>query len=240
MNSKKPLRIEKYLSEQGIASRRESRDLIKKGYVFLNGKKVMETGIKIDPNADKVELASDTKNPLSKKMTVMVYKPRGVTCSKDKDKNKTVFDSFPKFRDLNTVGRLDKESEGLLLLSNDGMVTKAITDKSHPSEKEYVVTTREDVLPWMIRKFESGIRIDSGYKTLPAKSKKIDRKTFSITLKEGKKHQIRRMANAVGLTINSLKRIRINDLELKKLRSGQFAVLNKNQVEKLRSLGKTT
>lgn len=229
-----PIRIEKYLSEMGIASRRESQALIKAGQILLNGKKVTETGIKINPEKDQVELAKGAERTMSDKLTVLVYKPRGVISAKDGDGEKTVFDAFPHFRKLNTVGRLDKESEGLLLLSNDGLVTKAVTGKDKDIEKEYEVTVREDVLPWMMEKFESGVKIEGGYITKPAKAKKVDKHTFRITLIEGKKHQIRRMSNAVHLTIKSLKRIRIGDLKIGNMKPGHFKKLTPDQVKTLR------
>jgi len=240
VNSNDKIRIEKYLSEQGIASRREAQALIKEGYILLNGKKVTETGIKINPDQDQITLSEEASKKMKSKTTVMVYKPRGVICGKDDDGEKTIFDSFPQYKELNTVGRLDKDSEGLLLLSNDGMVTKAITDQSHPSEKEYLVSVREDVLPWMIKKFISGIKLEGGYKTLPAKSEKLSKKSYSITLREGKKHQIRRMANAVGLTITNLKRVRINDLKIGNMKPGQARRLNPEQIKSLRKLGATS
>jgi len=230
-----PIRIEKYLAQQGIASRREAKALILAGHVKVNGKTVREPGIKINPDQDKLLLSERGLVVQQDKITVAVYKPRGVNCGKDGD-DKSVFDVFPKYQHLNTVGRLDKASEGLLLLSNDGLITKAITDRSHPSEKEYVVTVRENVLPWMIEKFKKGIKIEGGYRTLPAEAEKIDRNTFAITLREGKKHQIRRMANAVHLTITSLKRVRINNIELGRMRPGQARVLKTKEVESLRKL----
>lgn len=230
-----PIRIEKYLSESGIASRRESQALIKAGQVLINGKKVKETGIKIDPKKDKVELSVSAKKEMTQKMTMLVYKPRGVISAKDGDNGeKTVFDTFPHFKGLNTVGRLDKESEGLLLLSNDGLITKTVTGKDKDIEKEYEVEVREDVLPWMIEKFETGIKIEGGYVTKPAKAKKVNKNTFRITLTEGKKHQVRRMANAVQLTIKSLKRIRIGDLKIGNMKPGHFKKLTEEQVSKLR------
>lgn len=230
MNREILIRIEKHLANEGLASRREAKDLILSGQIKLNGKTVQETGIKINPQTDILELATSAKKKMAQKVTVAVHKPRNVICGDGDGKHKTVFDVFPNFKNLNTVGRLDKDSEGLLLLSNDGLITKAITDRTHPSEKEYVVTVREDVIPWMIKKFEQGIKIEGGYVTLPAKATKVDKHTFAITLREGKKHQIRRMANAVGLTITSLKRIRINSVFLDKLRPGQSRRLTNEEV----------
>lgn len=204
--------------------------MLEAGHVRAGGK-TLKPGEKFAPGIE-LEIAGREQQA---RETFAVYKPRGVICSKDTDGGRTVFSVFPKLRHLNSVGRLDKESEGLLLLSNDGLVTKAITDSSHPSEKEYVVTVREDVMPWMITKFQKGLRIE-GYTTLPAEAAKVDRHTFRITLREGKKHQIRRMANAVGLTITNLKRVRINDITLGHLRPGNARKLKPAEVEALKAL----
>lgn len=228
------IRIEKYLSEQGIASRREAQELLKAGLILLNGKKVTETGIKIDPSQDRITLHRNAQKKLDTKETIAVYKPRGVLSSKDTDGIKTVFDVFPDFHHLNTVGRLDKESEGLLLLSNDGLITKIITGKEHDIEKEYIVTVREDVLPAMMRRMSKGIKLRDGW-TKPAHATKVDRHTFKIILTEGKKHQVRRMANACKLTVTSLKRIRIGHITLGRMRPKQFKKLSPTEIHKFKN-----
>ncbi len=203
-----PLRIEKYLSDQGICSRREAKKLIEEGLIYINNQKA-ETGAKIIPGKDTLKLDTKVQQLQNEKISVLVYKPRGVLSSKDEGVGKTIFDVFPQFKHLNTIGRLDKESDGLIILSNDGILTKAITGKDHLIEKEYVVKVRENVTPSMMTKMSQGMKLEDGW-TLPAKAKKIDNHSFSITLKEGRKHQIRRMSNACKLTINALTRICIH------------------------------
>lgn len=232
--SKELIRIEKHLSQTGIASRREAQALLKAGLVFVNGKVVRETGIKIDPDKVSIKIHGQAASQFGEKETVAVYKPRGVLSSKDKDGVPTVFDTFPQFKKLNTVGRLDKESEGLLLLSNDGLITKSVTGKDHIVEKEYIVTVREDVTPAMMARMTKGLNIRGG-KTKPAVAVKVDRHTFRITLTEGKKHQIRRMANACNLTVESLKRLRVGPVKLGRLQPGQWKKLSKKEFEVLRS-----
>lgn len=229
------IRIEKYLSEQGIMSRREAKKYISEGLITINGK-IPSSGEKIDPSIDKIHYAAKLKKQLQEKITVAVYKPRGVISSKDQDRGKNIFDVFPQFKDLNTVGRLDKESEGLILLSNDGMITKAITGKDHRIEKEYIVTVRENYLPWMAKKMSQGIKLEDGW-TLPAKASRINEHTFKIILREGRKHQIRRMANACKLTITSLKRVRVHTIKLGAMLAGNFKKLNKEQIESIKKTG---
>jgi pseudouridine synthase len=227
------MRIQKYISEQGIASRREAEELIRQGRVKLNGAVVTEMGVKIDPLKDKVEVAGAVKAGVGERITVLVYKPRGVTCSRNRAEGKSVFDVFSKFANLNAVGRLDKESEGLLLLSNDGLVTKAVTGEEHLVEKEYEVAVREDVLPWQIEAMERGIELD-GRKTLPARAEKLDCHTFRLAIREGRHHQIRRMADALRLTIERLVRIRIGSIEIGELAAGQARILGSREVKALK------
>lgn len=229
------IRIEKYLSEQGIMSRREAKRFIAEGLISINGK-VPQAGDKINPEVDKISYSKKVKQALSEKMTVAVYKPRGVISSKDTDRGKNIFDAFPQFKNLNTVGRLDKESEGLILLSNDGMITKAITGKDHLIEKEYIVTVRENYLPWMAKKMSQGMKLEDGW-TLPAKAQRVDEHTFKITLKEGRKHQIRRMANACKLTITSLKRIRVHHIKIGGMLPGNFKKLSTEDVQEIKKAG---
>ncbi len=229
------MRIQKYLSEQKILSRREAEDYIRKGLITLNGKVVREMGVQIDPAKDKIAVigrALETSN----KITVAVYKPRGVVCSKIESEGVTVFQTFPRFSKLNVVGRLDKDSEGLLLLSNDGTVTSAVTSSDHLIEKEYEVSVREDMTPGKKKKMEEGIELEDG-KTLPTRVKILSPHKFLIILKEGKKHQIRRMCAAVFLTVNGLKRLRIGNIHLDKLKSGDGRILEKNEIDKLKRMG---
>lgn len=216
------MRIQKYLSQKGIMSRREAEEYIRQGKILLNGKVVKEMGVQIDSKKEKIEVLMGHND--KKKITVAVYKPRGIVCSKNPAEGKSIFDIFPQFAYLNTVGRLDKESEGLLLLSNDGVVTAKITSQDHLVEKEYEVTTREPVMPNHLRKMEMGIILD-GKKTLPAKTKRLSKNSFSLILREGRNHQIRRMADAVHLTIERLVRVRIGDITLSGLTPGKSRVI---------------
>lgn len=229
------IRVEKYLSEKGTMSRREAKKYIGEGLIRINNK-VAQAGDKFDPEKDTLHLSPKIKKSQGEKMTIAVYKPRGYVSSKDTE-HKNIFDVFPKYKHLNTVGRLDKESEGLILLSNDGMITKAITGKDHNIEKEYLVHVREEFLPWMAKKMSEGIKLEDGW-TLPAKAVKDGIYSFKITLREGRKHQIRRMANACKLTITSLKRIRIHDIKIGGMLPGNFKKLDNDQVGRLKDAGK--
>ncbi len=227
------MRIQKYLSEQKILSRREAEEYIKDGLIKLNGQIVKEFGVQIDPAKDKIEVLAP-KRGNNFKMTVALYKPRGLTCSKSTNEGKTIFDVYPQFKNLNTVGRLDKESEGLILLSNDGTITSAVTSEEHLIEKEYEVKVRERVTQSKLMRMAEGMNLNDG-PTLPAKTKALSGTSFKITLREGRNHQIRRMTNALHLTISSLRRTRIGPVTLKGLTPGASRLLSAEEILKLKN-----
>lgn len=234
------IRIQKYLSSQGVCSRREAEDFIRRGLVVVNGKVIKEMGVKINPETDKVELiVKSVGGPAcagreDKKESVIVYKPRGIVSSRIPSEGKTIYDLFPQFSKLNIVGRLDKESEGLLLLSNDGVIARAVTGEEHIMEKEYEVVVHEKInAPRIIHLFEKGIELED-WKTFPARVRVLNNHTFRVVLKEGKKHQIRRMCEYIRLTVVKLKRIRIGSVSLGKLDIGGHSLLTNQEVQKLR------
>lgn len=233
------MRIQKYLSEQRILSRREAERYLVQGLIKINGVIVKELGTQIDPKKDKVEVLKAKNNGTregKKYITIVYYKPRGISSMKNGEGGETILDIIPdEFKGLNPVGRLDKESEGLILLSNDGVVTAVVTGEKREVEKEYEVVVREDIKPRYIRKFEEGIMLEDGM-TLPAKAEMLDPNSFSIILKEGRRHQIRRMAAKLNLTIASLKRVRVGNIKLGDMKEGKYRVLSEAEVSKLKKL----
>lgn len=209
-------RLEKIMAHMGLASRREAKALILAGQVIVNGKVIRETGYGINPNKDTVTLTN--QDDISKE-ALLVYKPRGIETSKTSPENKDIHDRLPALSHLAPIGRLDKDSEGLLILSNDGTLTRALTKEDSTIEKEYLVRVREIVTPEAMKSMENGIILD-GVKTKPAKLKKVSRNSFTIILTEGRKHQIRRMCDACRLTIESLTRIRIGHLKIGSMKPG--------------------
>lgn len=231
------MRIQKYLSEQKICSRREAERYIKMGLIKLNGTVVRDLGHQINPEIDKIEVLPLPKSEAMKIMTIAVNKPRNIVCSRNSSEGSTIFELLPQFKHLNVVGRLDKSSEGLILLSNDGAITSSITNDKHVIEKEYEVHTRETIRPNHLDKMKNGMVLEDG-PTLPAKVTQINQNLFKIILKEGRKHQIRRMCAMVNLTIIQLKRIRIGNLRLDKLPQGQFRQLKLFEVQNIKTLAK--
>lgn len=219
------VRLEKHVAHLNLASRREAKQLILDGKISVNGSIVYETGFGIHPDKDHVALVGVRAN----KKTVALYKPRGIETTKTDPVHEDIHDMFPQFQELAPIGRLDKDSEGLILLSNDGLVARSITGEHSSIEKEYRVTVRESVTEDALAKMRSGIFLGDK-KTLPTRAEKIDEHTFSIILIEGRKHQIRRMADACRLTIENLKRIRVGVVTLGELSVGDFRDLSPEEV----------
>ncbi len=227
------LRIQKYLSDQNICSRREAEELIRRGLVSVNGVVVTEMGVKIDPDKDDVRILPKAKTELQKKTTVVLYKPRGIASSRIQSEGTTVYDLLPQFKNLDIVGRLDKASEGLLMLSDDGVIARAVTGEHHGIEKEYIVRVREETNAGRLKSLENGITLHDG-PTLPVQTTFVDKHTFRIILREGRKHQIRRMCEYLHLTVTGLTRVRIGPISLSTMKSGTFRVLTKAEVAKLK------
>ncbi len=208
-------RLERAIAHRDLASRREAKALITSGKVRVNGKVIREPGHGILPDKDIITIAEQT----GVKESLLVYKPRGIETTKTTPLNKDIHDRLPALAHLSPIGRLDKDSEGLIILSNDGILTRALTKEESSIEKEYLVTVRELVTPEALTLLEKGVILDK-VKTKPAVTKKISKNSFTIVLTEGRKHQIRRMCDACHLTIESLVRIRIGHLKVGGMKPG--------------------
>ncbi len=225
-------RLERALSRMGLASRREAKELIKKGMVKVNNKTIRETGYGILFGKDKIDIVG---SHIADRESILLYKPKGIETSKTTPQNNDIVGMYPEFNHLSPIGRLDKNSEGLIILSNDGTLASAITKIGSTVLKEYLVTTREDVSRASLTRMEDGITIDR-VKTKPAKTLRVSRTSFQITLTEGKKHQIRRMCDACHLTVVSLIRIKIGHLVLGKMKSGEFKKLTSEDISLLKKI----
>ncbi len=223
-------RLEKVVAHMGLASRREAKTLIIAGKIKVNGNVVRETGYGIDPDKDSISLKDSNLAP---KEALLVYKPRGIETSKTSEENKDIHDRLPALAHLSPIGRLDKDSEGLIILSNDGTLARALTKENSVVEKEYLVFVRELVTLDAVNKLASGIMLD-GIKTKPAIVKKVSKNSFTIVLTEGRKHQIRRMCDACHLTIESLVRIRIGHLKIGSMKPGFVKRIPNKDIELLK------
>ncbi len=215
-----PIRINKYLAEIGVASRREADVLVEKGLVIVNGKPAL-TGQKV-LETDKVVITG-TQKP---KHYIAYYKGRGIITHSPTESEIDIVTKLKKdygITGLAPVGRLDKDSEGLIILSNDGRITGPLLDPELNHEKEYSVTVDKAVSKTFVTFMQLGVDIE-GYRTKPAKVVTTDKnpKRFNLIITEGKKHQIRRMCAALGYQIDSLKRVRIMNIEIKGLKPNQY------------------
>ncbi len=231
------VRLQKYMAEAGIASRRKSEELIAAGKVRVNGK-VAEIGDKINPRTDKVTVSGKKVVKSKKHVYIMLHKPRGfITTMHDEMDRKCVaelIDDVPER--VYPVGRLDRESEGLLLLTNDGEFANALTHPSKHVPKTYRVTVRPDVTKEQLAAFENGIEID-GKMTLPAEVRVLDKQEGRVVLEvviyEGRNRQIRKMCEALGLEVARLKRTKIGSLKLGMLKPGEYRYLSEEEIHGL-------
>lgn len=208
-------RLQKILSARGICSRRKAEEYIEAGLVRVNGE-VATLGQKADPDIDTIEVDGKVIEDRAEMLYYILSKPLGIITSNVDNPDhpdKTVRDLLPKELQgvIYPVGRLDKETSGLLLLTNDGVLAYRLTHPSFNHEKEYEVVTTDPITDGQLRKLREGITID-GEKTKPAVVKRINETTFTIALTEGKNRQIRRMCQKVGAPLRHLKRIRIMTL----------------------------
>lgn len=214
----KPIRINKYLKDKGLASRREADRLVEDGLVFINGKRA-ENGMLVSSDDNVL-----VKGPAKQYQYLAYYKPQGLA-TQDLADRPSVITEWKK-KGLYPVGRLDKESEGLLILTNDGRVAREILSKKSEYEKEYEVEVKEPLWPGLVPIFQSGMQTKNLGRLLPAKAEIIGRTKLKVILREGKKHQIRVMLAEIHYTVVSLKRIRIGKIKLGNLRSGESRKLS--------------
>lgn len=238
------VRLQKFMADMGVASRRKSEELIKAGKVKVNGH-IAQIGDKINPRKDLVSIGKNKITNVKKRKMVyiMLNKPRGyVTTVSDELGRKTVMDLVKDIDErIYPVGRLDKDSEGLLILTNDGSFTNCLTHPSHNYAKVYRVTVRPSVNDEILYNLSNGIEID-GRKTAPAEvtvlEEQENRVVLEFILHEGRNREIRKMCESQGLEVARLKRNSIGSLKLGMLKQGQYRELTEQEVKKLlRSAG---
>ena len=226
-------RLNKYIAECGICSRREADRLIEAGKVKVNGK-VADPGTKVS-DTDEVICNGRKLGKKDDKVVLAYYKPIGITCTeKDKFADKTLKDAFDYPIRVTYAGRLDKESEGLLLMTNDGDLINKLMKGSTDHEKEYYVRVTKNLAPDFKEKMEAGVFLSElNRKTKPCKVDVIGPYTFRIILTQGLNRQIRRMCKELGYNVSALQRTRVANIELGKLRPGTYRRLS---VEELKGL----
>lgn len=224
------MRINKYLADQGLCTRREADRYIAQGLVVINGVRA-KLGSRVE-EGDKVE----TRFPERQYRYYAYNKPKGVVTHSPTEGQKGIQD-IAGLQGVSPMGRLDKESHGLIILTDDGRITEKLLGPEAGREKEYVVVTKEHLPPSFKARMEKGVDIE-GYMTKPAKVKMLSDSRFSIILTEGKKHQIRRMVAAWGYTVADLKRVRVMNVRLDTLQAGQWRIIKGLELKEfLKGLG---
>ena len=236
MPNNNDVRLQKFMAECGVASRRKSEELIEAGKVKVNGHPA-HIGDKINPKKDIVTVKGKKINKTERMYYIMLNKPRGyVTTVSDELGRKTVMDLIDCKARVYPVGRLDKDSEGLLILTNDGSFANALTHPKHNYAKTYRVTVRPSVNDEILTKLRNGIEID-GRMTAPCDvniiTEEEGRVVLEFILREGRNRQIRKMCEAVDLQVARLKRLSIGPVKLGMLKTGQSRELTDNEVKKL-------
>lgn len=236
MSEEPKIRLQKYLSMAGICSRRHGEELILAGKVWVNGKIVTELGTRVDPLADTIEIGGKQEVPSGlvrqRRVYIALNKPSGYVTSCEQPGEKLVMDLVNIPERIYPIGRLDKDSTGLLLLTNDGPLHHRLSHPSFDHEKEYVVTLADPISDSALYKMSDGMLL-SGKRTRPAEIHRISLRRFRIILKEGKNRQIRRMVQKVGRKILGLHRTRIAGIRLGKLEPGKWRFLDSDEMQAL-------
>ena len=231
------MRLQKYMASCGVASRRTAEKMIAEGRVSVNGKVITEMGVQVE-DGDTVRLDGQVIRPEEEKRYVIYHKPAGeVTTVSDPEGRACVLDHFRDYPvRLYPVGRLDYDSEGLLLLTNDGALTERLLHPSHQVDKTYLARVTGAVTPEEMQALRRGILLDD-HKTAPAKARLIRQETFAsqvlVTIHEGRNRQVRRMFEETGHQVLQLRRVRFGPLELGDLRRGEWRELTEEEKRKL-------
>lgn len=231
-------RLQKVIANSGYCSRRKAEELIKNGKVMVNGKKIEELGFKVDGN-DIITVENKILKKENKEY-ILLYKPRGVvTTTSDEKGRKTVLDLIETNKRLYPVGRLDYDTSGLLLLTNDGELTNILIHPKNEIDKVYIAKINGIMNGFEIKTLEKGVLID-GKKTAPCKvkvrKKGKDSSIIELTIHEGKNHQVKKMFETIGFKVLKLKREKLAFLNLSGLKPGEYRYLSIKEVKMLYSL----
>lgn len=228
------MRINKYIAESGFCSRREADKLIEEKRVTVNGK-VCELGTVVQPEDVVAVDGKPIKAKSKKKVYIALNKPVGIECTTDRRVRENIVDFVGHPERIFPIGRLDKDSEGLILMTNDGDIVNKILRTENNHEKEYIVTVNKPITDNFIKGMSDGVEI-LGRRTKPCKVYPIDKNTFRIILTQGMNRQIRRMCEVFGYRVLKLKRIRIMNIRLGLLKTGHWRNLTHKELEELMRL----
>ncbi len=226
------MRLQKFLSTAGFCSRRKGEEIIRAGRVAVNGEIVIELGTKVDPQKDHVAVDGNRVVIKSDSIYIALNKPPGYVTSCDQKDDHIILELVDIPERVYPVGRLDKDSTGLVILTNDGRLHHRLSHPSFDHEKEYDVTVAAPIPAGALRRMAQGLPM-MGTKTRPAEIKRISARRFRIILKEGRNKQIRRMVRKVGNQVLRLKRIRVANIKLCKLPQGKWRYLTEPEKKQL-------
>lgn len=237
------VRLQKYIAMCGVASRRAAEEMIKDGKVKVNGNRITEQGVKVEIGADKVIVNGKEIKPVNKDYYIMLNKPAGyVTTVKDQFDRPTVIDLLGEEITARVfpVGRLDYETEGLLIMTNDGNFTYKVTHPKHNIDKTYIAVIKGGISIKGLAMLRQGVKLDDGFVTSPAQVEMLNadngHTVIKITIHEGKNRQVRRMFEAVGCKVVELQRISIGKVELGNLPLGRWRYLTSHEISYLKNL----
>ncbi|KAA3600873.1 MAG: rRNA pseudouridine synthase [Calditrichaeota bacterium] len=242
------LRISKFLANQGICSRRKAEEFIAKGLVSVDGKIVTEQGVKINPETQKVKILEKAEQILQKQFTIILNKPVGyvsnlplkgeieakrlITKKNSFDYTKKLNEILKNVKSFSVAGRLDKDSRGLLVLTQDGTVAKKIIGENSEIEKEYFVKVSGEITEEKIRRMSNGMRLKD-IQLKPCRIHRTGKQTLRFILREGKNRQIRRMCQKVFLKVEDLERVRVGGIRLEALPEGKWKILENSELSSL-------
>jgi len=238
--------LQKAIADAGIASRRASEELISSGKVKVNNEVMTKLGTRVDPEKDTIEVNGKVLNKSEEKVYFILNKPKGIVSSANDDRGReTVVDLIDTDKRIVPVGRLDIDTTGLIILTNDGDLVHKLTHPKFENKKEYEAIIQipqdwdEEVLERVIKKMEKGVKIANDFETSESKIIIIDKKSndrfrISVTIHEGHKHQVRQMIDVAGMTVVDLRRVRVGSLGLGTLFEGSYRELTNQEVIELK------
>lgn len=237
------IRLNKFLSEAGVCSRREADRMIEEGRITVDGRKA-ETGMRVRPDQEIKVGKKLISMEREEEMLLAVYKPEGVVCTTDRREKRNIVDFVGYPVRIYPIGRLDKDSEGLILMTNIGSLVNKMMRSVNYHEKEYLVTVHKPVTDAFLERMAKGVRIRKEEKgevlldamTRPCQVEKLGRCSFRIILTQGLNRQIRRMCEALGYQVTHLKRVRVLNIELKGMRPGTWRRVTDKELKELMEL----
>lgn len=239
------VRLNRFLASTGIASRRGSEDLIRDGRVSIDGVVVREQGVQVDPSRNVVEVDGERVRAAPRTWIALHKLPRTICTKSDPQGRPTVYDNLhADHQGLAHVGRLDVMSEGLLLFTNDGDVAQAMLHPSRRVPRRYEVTTRGDLPPKLTAMLQAGVQLEDGMaraeRVRVKKGSRPGQNVVELVLREGRNREVRRLMRALGVRVDSLKRVAFGPIELGRLKPGRWRRLGAAEIKALRRLTKNT